>query len=66
MENWPSTGDRYDPYDLAHPMWQSSFWGRYTAGPAAPAAPAGPAALAAPAAPGRPQPAPAAESERVP
>jgi hypothetical protein len=51
MENWPLTGDRYDPYDPAHPMWQSSFWGRYTAGPAAPAAP---------------QPVPAPEPERVP
>lgn len=50
MEHWPLTGDRYDPYDPAHPMWGDPFWGRYTAGPAA-----GPAAPAPPPAPPEPE-----------
>jgi hypothetical protein len=35
MENWPLVGDRYDPYDPAHPMWADPFWSRYATGPAA-------------------------------
>jgi hypothetical protein len=36
MENWPLTGDRYDPYDPRHPMWSDPFWGAYAVRPAAP------------------------------
>lgn len=46
MEHWPVPGDRYDPYDPAHPMWSDPFWSRYGARPGAPATPAVPAAAA--------------------
>ncbi|HEV7657621.1 MAG TPA: hypothetical protein VGP36_23225 [Mycobacteriales bacterium] len=36
MANWPSTGDRYDPYDPAHPRWADSFWRTYAVRPGAP------------------------------